>query len=91
MFESSLGFATMTMIEKRAAPRFKVLKGGVVAIDGGSIPCTVRNMSASGAAADFAQAVDLPESFTLVIERDQFARRCRPVWSHARRVGMAFC
>ena len=81
----------MTMNEKRAAPRFKVLKGGVVSLDGGSIPCTVRNMSSTGAAADFAQAVDLPSTFTLVIERDRFARRCRPVWSDRRRVGMAFC
>jgi hypothetical protein len=81
----------MTMIEKRAAPRFKVLKGGTVAVEGGSLPCTVRNMSSSGAAVDFAQAVDLPATFTLLIERDRFARRCRPVWRHERRVGMAFC
>jgi hypothetical protein len=81
----------MTMNEKRAAPRFKVLKGGVVSLDGGSIPCTVRNMSSTGAAADFAQAVDLPATFTLLIERDRFARRCRPVWSDRQRVGMAFC
>ncbi|HKU06624.1 MAG TPA: PilZ domain-containing protein [Bradyrhizobium sp.] len=79
------------MIEKRSAPRFKVLKGGTVAIDGGSIPCTVRNMSSTGAAVEFVQRVDLPPTFTLVIERDQFARRCRPVWSNERRVGMAFC
>jgi hypothetical protein len=89
MFESCFGF--VTMIEKRAAPRFKVLKGGLVAVDGGSIPCTVRNMSSSGAAVDFTQAVDLPPTFTLVIERDQFARRCRPVWRNERRVGVAFC
>lgn len=79
------------MIEKRAAQRFKVLKGGIVTIEGGSIACTVRNMSATGAAVDFAQRVDLPPTFTLVIERDQFARRCRPVWCNERRVGMAFC
>ena len=79
------------MIEKRVAPRFRVLKGGVVAIDGGNISCTVRNMSSTGAAADFVQRVDLPPTFTLVIERDQFARRCRAVWSNERRVGMAFC
>ena len=89
MFESCFGFRTM--IEKRAAPRFKVLKGGTVAIDGGSIPCTVRNMSSTGAAVEFAQAVDLPPTFTLAIERDRFARRCRPVWRNERRVGMAFC
>lgn len=79
------------MIEKRAAQRHKVLKGGIVAIDGGSIPCTVRNLSMTGAAADFSQRVDLPPTFTLVIECDRFARRCRPVWSNERRVGMAFC
>jgi len=79
------------MNEKRAAPRFKVLKGGTVATDDGRIPCTVRNMSSSGAAVEFAQRVDLPETFTLVIENDRFSRRCRPVWSNARRAGMAFC
>lgn len=79
------------MIEKRAAPRYKVLKGGTVATDGGRISCTVRNMSSTGAAVEFAQRVDLPPSFTLVIERDRFSRRCRPVWTHQRRVGMAFC
>jgi hypothetical protein len=79
------------MIEKRAAPRFRVLKGGSVAIERGTIPCTVRNMSSTGAAVEFAQRVDLPPSFTLVIERDRFSRRCRPVWTNARRVGMAFC
>ncbi|HEY0849660.1 MAG TPA: PilZ domain-containing protein [Bradyrhizobium sp.] len=79
------------MIEKREAQRFKVLKGGVVTVDGGSIPCTVRNMSSTGAAVDFDQRVDLPPTFTLLIERDHFARRCRSVWSNQRRVGMAFC
>jgi hypothetical protein len=79
------------MIEKRAAQRFKVLKGGLVAIEGSSIPCTVRNMSSTGVAVEFAQRVDLPSTFTLRIERDRFARRCRPVWSNKRRAGMAFC
>jgi PilZ domain-containing protein len=89
MFASCFGFKTM--IEKRAAPRFKVLKGGTVAIDSGSIPCTVRNLSSSGAAVEFTQAVYLPPTFTLVIERDHFARRCRAVWRNERRIGMAFC
>jgi len=79
------------MIEKRAAQRFKVLKGGLVAIEGGSIPCTVRNMSSTGVAVEFAQRVDLPSTVTLRIERDAFSRRCRPVWSNKRRAGMAFC
>ena len=79
------------MIEKRVARRFRVLKGGMVAVDGGRIPCTVRNMSSSGAAVEFAQRIDLPPTFTLVIECDRLRRRCRPVWSDRRRAGMAFC
>lgn len=79
------------MIEKRTAPRFKVLKGGTVTTDGGRIACTVRNMSSTGAAVDFAEHVELPPTFTLLIERDHFERRCRAVWSNERRVGMAFC
>ena len=79
------------MIEKRAAQRSRVFKGGMVVVDGGGIPCTVRNMSSSGVAVEFAQRVDLPATVTLRIERDHLSRRCRPVWRNERRVGMAFC
>lgn len=78
------------IIEKRAAPRYRVLKGGTIAFDGNGIACTVRNLSSAGAAIDFASRVDLPASFMLLIEKDQFIRRCRPVWSNGRRTGLAF-
>jgi hypothetical protein len=32
----------------------------------------------------------VPECFTLVIEADQFMRRCRAVWSSEQRIGVAF-
>jgi len=76
--------------EKRTAPRYKVLKGAIVAFDGGGIACTVRNLSSSGAAIDLASEASLPASFMLVIEKDQFIRRCHPVWSNDRRFGVAF-
>ena len=78
------------IIEKRAAPRHKVLKGATIAFDGNGVACTVRNLSSNGAAVDFASRVSLPPSFMLVIEKDQFIRRCRPVWNNDRRVGVAF-
>jgi hypothetical protein len=77
-------------IEKRTARRFKVLKGATVAFGGNGVACTVRNLSSSGAAIDLASAVSLPPSCMLVIEADQFIRRCHPVWSNDRRVGVAF-
>ena len=79
-----------TSSEKRAAPRYRVLKGATIAFDGSGIACTVRNLSSSGAAVELAAPVRLPPSFMLLIESDQFIRRCRPVWSNDKRVGVAF-
>jgi hypothetical protein len=81
---------TTAMIEKRAAPRHRVLKRGTLAFGGGGIDCTVRNLSASGARVDIASPLGLPQNFMLVIEADQFIRRCRPVWNTDRQLGVAF-
>ena len=79
------------MIEKRAAPRSRVLKRGMIAFGGGGgVDCTVRNLSTTGARVDVACPMGLPESFTLVIESDQFIRRCHSVWSKDSRIGVAF-
>jgi PilZ domain len=78
-------------IEKRAAPRHRVLKHGTLAFGGGGgIDCMVRNVSASGARVDIASPVGLPNSFTLVIETDHFMRPCHAVWSTDKQVGVAF-
>jgi hypothetical protein len=76
--------------EKRSAPRYKVLKGATIAFGGNGIECTVRNLSSSGAAIEVASPAGLPPSFMLVIEADQFIRRCRPVWRSENRIGVAF-
>jgi hypothetical protein len=78
------------MIEKRTAPRHRVLKRGSIAFSGGGIDCTVRNLSANGAGLDVASPFGLPPRFTLVIEADQFIRRCQAVWSNEKRIGVAF-
>ena len=81
---------SVTTTEKRAAPRHRVLKGATIAFGGNGVACTVRNLSSSGAALDLTSGISLPPSFMLVIEADQFIRRCRPVWSNDRRIGVAF-
>lgn len=79
------------MNEKRTAPRHRVLKHGILAFGGGgSVDCTVRNISSGGARLDLANPFRLPQSFTLVIESDHFMRRCRPVWCSDTRIGVAF-
>jgi hypothetical protein len=79
-----------TTTEKRAARRYRVLKGGTIAFDGNGIACTVRNLSTHGAAIEVAGSVALPPSFMLLIEADQFIRRCRSVWASEKRIGVAF-
>jgi hypothetical protein len=80
------------MIEKRAAPRYKVFKRGLIALNdaAGAVECTVRNLSSIGARVDIDHPERLPPSFTLVIEADQLMRRCRPVWMTERHLGIAF-
>lgn len=78
------------MIEKRAAQRHRVFKGGTITFEGSGIACTVRNMSAGGAAIDLEGSVTLPQSFTFSISRDNFVRNCRAVWRNDTRVGIAF-
>lgn len=79
------------MIEKRMAKRYRVLKRGTLAFGGGGgIDCTVRNISSSGARVDLACPTGLPASFVLVIEADQFMRRCHSVWSKDAQLGIAF-
>jgi hypothetical protein len=79
------------LIEKRTAPRHRVLKHGTLAFrGGGGVDCMVRNISSNGARIDIANPVGLPESFTLVIEADQFLRRCHAVWSSQQQIGVAF-
>jgi hypothetical protein len=78
------------MIERRTTQRHRVLKGGTIAFDGNDLACTVRNLSAKGAALDLAGSISLPPSFTLLIESNRLIRRCHPVWSSDKRIGVAF-
>ncbi|WP_234679401.1 PilZ domain-containing protein [Bradyrhizobium monzae] len=78
------------MIEKRAAQRHRVFKGGTITFENCGIACTVRNMSGNGAAIDLENPIILPQSFTLSISRDNFVRNCRTVWRNDKRIGLAF-
>ncbi|WP_369722700.1 MULTISPECIES: PilZ domain-containing protein [unclassified Bradyrhizobium] len=78
------------MTEKRAAQRYRVFKGGRITFQGGGIACTVRNMSAGGAAVDLDGLAILPQSFTLSISRDNFVRNCRTIWRSDKRLGLTF-
>jgi PilZ domain-containing protein len=74
--------------DHRNTPRHRVLKGGHILYGGGSIDCTVRNLSEAGAALDVTTPVGIPIEFTLVTDDGQ--RPCRVVWRKEKRIGVTF-
>jgi hypothetical protein len=79
------------MNEKRVTPRHRVFKHGTLAFSGGgSVDCTVRSLSATGARVDVFNLLGVPKSFILLIEADHFSRPCHLVWSRDKQIGVAF-
>jgi PilZ domain len=75
--------------EHRIATRHRVLKGGRILFGGGSIDCTVRNISETGAALDVTSPLGIPAEFTLDVA-DGSQRQCRVVWRKEKRIGVTF-
>jgi len=75
------------MEDHRITSRQRVLKGGTIEFGGGAITCTVRNISATGAALDV-NPVGIPAQFTLITEGSHLP--CRVVWRKERRIGVTF-
>jgi hypothetical protein len=78
------------MVEKRVAPRHRVLKAGTIEFGGGAIDCTVHKVSNTGAALAVAIPFGIPEKFTLVIPGDGLNFACRVIWRKGRRIGVEF-
>jgi hypothetical protein len=78
------------MDEHRIAPRRRVLKAGSIAFGGGTIDCTVRSISDTGAALEVVTPLFIPDRFTLIIPTDQLKRPCHVAWRRERRIGIAF-
>jgi PilZ domain len=76
------------MNEHRIANRQRVLKAGKIEFGGGAIDCTVRNISATGAALDVTSPVGIRAQFTLVTEGNRLP--CHIVWRKVKRIGIAF-
>ncbi len=76
--------------QKRHDQRFRVFKAGTIEFSGHAIPCTVRNLSASGAAIEVKTPLWFPDHFTLGIASDGFRKACHIVWRDEQRIGLAF-
>ena len=69
------------MDEHRIAARHRILKAGTIEFGGGAIDCTVRNISATGAALDIASPLGMTDGNHLP---------CRVVWRKEKRIGVTF-
>ena len=78
------------MDNHRTAPRHRVLKTGTIEFGGGAIACTVRNLSASGAAIEVNTPLWFPDRFVLAVASEGWRKPCYVVWREDRRIGVAF-
>jgi hypothetical protein len=79
------------MVETRIAPRHRIMKPAMINYGGDKIPCTIRDMSMTGAALEFVYSTKtIPAAFTLLVPEDRLKLPCRVVWRNDFRVGVAF-
>jgi hypothetical protein len=76
--------------ENRKAERREILRPARVNFGKQSLICTVRNISATGAAIEGANLAKAPEKFMLVLEMESAARRCTVVWRNKTQIGVRF-
>jgi hypothetical protein len=82
------------MSEYRAAARQQTLRTGIIEFDNGtgkvvSVPCTIRDVSATGARLALNSSLWFPEQFTLVFSNG-LRKGCRVAWRKGRLIGSAF-
>jgi hypothetical protein len=81
------------MVETRIAPRYRADKRATAEYGGDKYPCTVRDLSATGAAVEFADLVKfipIVKAFNLILQDDGLKLSCRVVWKRDFRMGVTF-
>jgi hypothetical protein len=78
------------MQEKRKHPRTEVNEPAFVSSGGSVMRCTVRNISAEGAAIEVENPAFVPPRFRLVMANDSSVRECSIAWIQQNRIGVTF-
>ena len=82
------------MSDHRAAIRHHTLRTGMVEFDNGtgstiSVPCTIRDVSGTGARLELNSSLKVAEQFTLIFSNG-LRKDCRVAWCKGRLIGSAF-
>jgi PilZ domain len=78
------------MEEKRKHPRTEINEPAYVSSGGSVMSCTVRNISAEGAAIEVENPAFVPSRFRLVMAKDSSVRECQIAWIQKNRIGLMF-
>jgi hypothetical protein len=81
------------MVETRIAPRYRADKRATAEYGGDKYPCTVRDLSTTGAAIEFPDLVKfmpIAKAFNLILPDDGLKLSCRVVWKRDFRMGVTF-
>ncbi len=79
------------MVETRIAPRYRVSKAAQIDYGGDKTPCTIRDLSITGAALVLSDlSATIPPVFTLIVPEDKLRLSCRVVWRSAFKMGVTF-
>jgi hypothetical protein len=78
--------------DNRREPRRRVLKGGIVAFNDrrSTLPCTVRDVSDTGARLRVTGSVSAPDTFELIIELDGLEAPCEVVRRNGNEIAVRF-
>jgi hypothetical protein len=77
---------------RRSRPRRRVLKSGTIAFNDrfSALPCTVRDLSETGAHLRVEGTVNVPNTFELIIDLDGLEANCEVVWRRDKDIGVRF-
>lgn len=78
------------MVKTRIAPRFRVTKPAKIEYGGDKFPCTIRDLSTTGAALELTDRIRIPVKFNLIVLEDGLTLPCRLVWRRDFRIGVMF-
>lgn len=79
------------MVETRVAPRHRVMKAAKIEYGGMKSPCTIRDISVTGAALEISELNGIvPATFNLILPEEKLKLPCHVVWRREFRIGVAF-
>jgi hypothetical protein len=66
------------------------MKPAKIEYGGIKTPCTIRDLSVTGAALEVSELGKIPATFNLIMPEDRLKLACRVVWRRDYRLGVAF-